>query len=155
MKPDSDAFNFYLIYATRHPKGVQAFKDAERRTEKQTHVVRAGAQQRQRQQKSGNLELFAPQVLYRETKKYQQLAEDNRERAKKRIWDLLSGSREISYDDCWAEALQFPAVYQSDLRDWLTEWEKAGRLHVKGRKRLSEVLKRDCGHSLRLSPETQ
>jgi len=41
MKPDSDAFNFYLIYATRHAKGVEVFKSVEKRTEERTHVVRA------------------------------------------------------------------------------------------------------------------
>ncbi len=154
MKPDSDAFNFYLIYATRHPKGVEVFKNVEKRTEEQTHVVRATVQQRQREEKSGNFELFPPPVLYRE-RKYQQLAENNRVRAKRRVWDLLTASNEVSYDDCWAEALQFSAVYQADLREWLTEWERAGRLCVKGRKKAGEVLKRDCGHSLLLSPISQ
>ncbi len=60
MKPDSDAFNFYLIYATRHPKGVEVFKNVEKRTEEQTHVVRADVQLRQRQEKTGNFELFYP-----------------------------------------------------------------------------------------------
>ena len=147
MKPDSDAFNFYLIYATRHPKGVAVFKRVEERTVEQTHLVRADVQMRQRQEKTGNFELFAPPVLYRE-RKYQQLAEDNRARAKKRVWDLLIVSGEVSYDDCWAEALQFSAVYEKDLREWLTEWERTRNLTVKGRKRASEVLKIDCGHSL-------
>ena len=151
MKADSDAFNFYLIYATRHPKGVEVFKSVEKRTEEQTHVVRADVQLRQRQEKTGNFELFAAPVLYRE-RKYQQLAEDNRVRAKKRVWDLLTASDEVSYDDCWAEALQFPAVYQTDLREWLTKGEKDGRLYVKGRKKPTEVLKRGCGHSLLISP---
>jgi three-Cys-motif partner protein len=150
MKPDSDSFNFYLIYATRHPKGVKVFKSVERRTEEKTHVVRADIQRRQRQERTGNFELFPPPVLYRETK-YQQLAEDNRARAKKRVWELLAASGEVSYDACWAEALQFPAVYQTDLREWLTEWERAGKVHVKGRKRPAEVLNPDHGHILQLT----
>jgi len=153
MKPDSDAFNFYLIYATRHPKGVEVFKSVERRTEEQTHVVRADVQLRLRQEKTGNLELFGAPVLYRE-KKYQQLAEDNRARAKRRVWEVLVASGEVSYDDCWAEALQFPAVYQTDLREWLTEWEKAGTIHIKGRKKPTELLKRGCDHTLTLSAES-
>jgi len=39
MKPDSDAFNFYLIYATRHPKGVEVFKSVEKRTSAPTTCV--------------------------------------------------------------------------------------------------------------------
>lgn len=154
MKPDSDAFNFYLIYATRHPKGVEVFKRVEERTEEQTHLVRAEVQRRQRQEKTGNFELFAAPVLYRE-KKYQQLREDNCRRAKKRVWELLAVPNEVPYDDCWAEALQFPAVYHTDLRDWLTDWEKAGKIHVRGRKKPAEVLKRGCGHSLQLSAQNQ
>ena len=154
MKPDSDAFNFYLIYGTRHPKGVEVFKSVEKRTEEQTHVIRADVQLRQRQEKTGNFELFAPPVLYRE-KKYQQLAENNRVRAQKRVWDLLVASGEVSYDDCWAEALQFSAVYEKSLREWLTEWEKAGNIHVKGRRKATEVLKRGFGHSLVLHPESR
>jgi hypothetical protein len=154
MKPDSDAFNFYLIYATRNLKGVEVFKSVEKRTEKQTHVVRADVQLRQREEKTGVLDLFPAPVLYRE-QKYQQLAEDNRGRAKKRVWDLLTGSDEVSYDDCWAEALQFSAVYQMDLRGWLTEWERVGKIYVKGRKKPNEVLKRGCDHRLLLIPDSR
>lgn len=53
-----------------------------------------------------------------------------------------------SYDDCWAEALQYSAVYVTDLREWIEKWEKDGKVSVKGRKSASEVLKRDCGHLL-------
>lgn len=153
MKPDSDAFNFYLIYATRHPKGVEVFKNVEKRTEEKTHLVRADIQLRQRQEKTRKLELFAPPVLYRESK-YRQLAADNRVRAQNRVWELLVASGEISYDLCWAEALQYSAVYQTDLRKWISEWEMAGKIHVKGRKKPNEVLKGNCNHRLSLSPES-
>jgi len=69
MKPDSDAFNSYLIYATRHPKGVEVFKSVEKRTEEQTHLVQADVRLRQRQEKTRNLELLAPQCCI-EKRKY-------------------------------------------------------------------------------------
>jgi three-Cys-motif partner protein len=147
MKPDSDAFNFYLIYATRHPKGVEVFKRVEKRTEERTHLVRADVQKRQRQERTGNFELFAPPVLYREHK-YRQLAKDNRERAQRSVLDLLKKAGEMPYDDCWAEALQYSAVYQSDLRSWIDEWERDGTVLVKGRKSPTELLKRGCDHLL-------
>jgi three-Cys-motif partner protein len=147
MKPDSDSFNFYLIYATRHAKGVEVFKSVEKRTEEQTHVVRANVQQRQRQEKTSNLELFGSDVLYRE-QKYQQLAADNRRRAQQRVFELLQTKITVSYDDCWAEALQYSSVYYTDLRSWIDVWEKDGTVTVQGRKSVAEVLKRECGHSL-------
>ena len=41
MNPDLDSFNFHLIYATRHRKGVEVFKAVEKRTEERTHIIRA------------------------------------------------------------------------------------------------------------------
>jgi three-Cys-motif partner protein len=148
MKPDSDAFNFYLIYATRHAKGVEVFKSVERRTEEQTHLVRADVQQRHRQERSGNFELFPPDVQYRE-RKYEQLAAENRVRAQQSVLDLLQTAGDVAYDDCWAEALQYPAVYHKDLRAWIDTWEKDGTISVLGRKTPTELLKRDCGHRLK------
>jgi hypothetical protein len=150
MKPDSDAFNFYLIYATRHAKGVKVFKSVERRTEGRTHVLRADVQKRQRQEKTGNLELFSPTVLYRE-RKYQQLAEDNRKRARERVLQLIDEKRELLYDDCWAEALQFSAVYEEDIRSWIAEWEQSGVITVTGRRSAKELLKTNCGHTIALT----
>jgi three-Cys-motif partner protein len=147
MKPDSDAFNFYLIYATRHAKGVDVFKSVEKRTEERTHVVRADVQTRQRQKRTGNFELFEPKVLYRE-RKYQELAIENRGRAQRRVLELLQSGGEVLYDVCWAEALQYSAVYQTDLRSWIDTWENDGTILVKGRKSTTEVLKRGCGHLL-------
>ncbi len=148
MKPDSDAFNFYLIYATRHAKGVQVFKDVERRTEELTHVIRADVQQRTRQERSGNFELFAPPVLYRE-ENYQQLASENRIRAEARVLQLLQTKGELPYRDCWAEALQYSAVYESNLRAWISQWERDGVVAVKGRRFPTEVLKREAEHQIR------
>ena len=142
MKPDSDAFNFYLIYATRHAKGVEVFKGVEKRTEEITHLIRADVQQRQRQERSGNLDLFDSKVRYRE-QKYQQLSTKNQERARRRVLALLQEAGEMLYSACWAEALQYSAVYELHLRAWINEWERDGVVKVKGRKFLKEVLKRE------------
>jgi three-Cys-motif partner protein len=41
MRRDQDAIHFFLIYGTRHEKGVEVFKQVERKTEEQTELVRA------------------------------------------------------------------------------------------------------------------
>ena len=92
MKPDSDAFNFYLIYATRHAKGVEVFKRVEKRTEERTHVVRADVQQRQRVERQGTMDLFAPDILYRE-RRYQQLAADNCARASRTFGHIVTACK--------------------------------------------------------------
>jgi len=131
MNPDMDSFNFHLVYATRHRKGVEVFKAVERRAEKKTHIIRAELQQKDRQSKSGNLELFSPDVQYRENC-YQRLARANGERAQEAVRALIESNARISYDACWGEALQFSAVYETDLRGWIDGWEREGLVTIEG-----------------------
>jgi three-Cys-motif partner protein len=142
MKPDQDAIHFYLIYGTRHAKGVEVFKQVERQTERETEVVRATLQQSKR----AILDLFAPDVLYKREERYKRLSERSKINAKKALDSLITERGSVLYDDCWAEALQFPTVYESDLRGWLKSEEDAGSIRVNGRKRPSEALKRRCSH---------
>jgi len=148
MKPKSDAFIFHLIYATRNAKGVEVFKSVEKRTEEQTHVVRARVQQRQRLESSGNMELFEAPVKYHEGKYQQFVAVSNRERAKTQVLELLKSTHKVLFEECWAEALQFSSVYIEDLRSWINEWETAGLISISGKKSPKEVLKRNVGHLL-------
>jgi three-Cys-motif partner protein len=147
MRRDQDAIHFFLIYGTRHEKGVEVFKQVERRTEEQTQVVRAQRQQRERP----NLDLFSPDVLYSRERRYRRLADRCKRDAIAAVELLLSKRQEVSYDEVWAEALQHSAVYESDLRDWLKQKESQGLIRVIGRKRPGEALKRDSKHLLRRS----
>jgi three-Cys-motif partner protein len=142
MKPDQDAIHFYLIYGTRNAKGVKVFKDVEQRTEEKTRLVRAELQQNKRL----NLDLFSSDVLYRREERYKRLRERSKHNARKTLESLISARGSVPYDDCWAEALQFPAVYESDLRAWLKKQEDLGLIRIDGRKRPNEYLKRKSDH---------
>lgn len=142
MKADRDAIHFYLIYGTRNAKGVEVFKQVEKRTERETEVVRADRQQSQR----ANLDLFSPDVLYRREQRYRRLSERSKCSARGALDLLISTRGNVPYEDCWAEALQFPTVYESDLREWLKAAEEDGSIRVDGRKRPSEALSRKLGH---------
>lgn len=144
MKRDQDAIHFYLIYGTRHAKGVQVFKQVEKRTEKETQLVRALRQQSKRAQG----DLFAPDVLYRRDERYRRLAKRNHEKAFGLVRLRLLEHGRITYDDCWAEALQFPTVYEDDLRAWISEMESSGSARVIGRVRSNEALKRGSGYAI-------
>lgn len=139
MNPDMDSFNFHLIYATRHRKGVEVFKTVEKRTEQMTHVIRAELQQQNRQAKSGHLELFGPDVQYKENC-YQRLAQSNKESAREAVKRLIETAVRVSYDKCWGEALQFSAVYETDLREWISKWEQEGVVTVEGKAPKARVL---------------
>lgn len=142
MKGDRDEINFYLIYGTRNAKGVEVFKEVERKTERETEVVRATLQQDKRVM----FDLFQPEVLYRREERYRRLRERSRQSAERTLGRLISERERVPYDDCWAEALQFPAVYETDLREWLSGQEQRGAIRIEGRARQNEVLKRRHSH---------
>jgi hypothetical protein len=142
MKPDQDAIHFYLIYGTRNAKGVEVFKQVEERTERETEVVRASRQQNER-----NIgDLFSAEVLYRREERYKRLSERSKANARRALDSIISERGNVRYEDCWAETLQFPTVYESDLRAWLKSQEEADCIRVDGRKRPNEVLNRKHGH---------
>ena len=138
MKADQDAIHFYLIYGTRNAKGIEVFKQVERKTEQETEVVRATIQQSKRI----NLDLFEPDVLYKRQERYIRLTARSNKHAKAALDTLLSERRNVPYDDCWAEVLQFPTVHESDLREWLKEKEAIGSISVSGRNKPNEALRR-------------
>jgi three-Cys-motif partner protein len=124
MKADQDAFHFYMIYGTRHPKGVDVFKKTEKYVVPFMHETRARAQERKRLQQTGQHGLFGADTQYRE-RKFTRFRERNLELARSRLQDLLTTSGHVKYDDAWAMAMQYSGVMETDLQDWMREWQSA------------------------------
>lgn len=58
LNSTKDRTHYHLIYATRHIKGIEVFKDAERKALKLSETIRADAKRRARESISGQLELL-------------------------------------------------------------------------------------------------
>jgi three-Cys-motif partner protein len=129
MKPDQDAFHFYMIYGTRHSRGVEVFKDTEKHIIPFMHETRAEAQHRRRFERSGQSEIFGPEAQYRETK-FTRFRQKNLEIAKSQLMRALESSDQILFDDAWPIVMQFSAVLESDLQTWLRDWKAAGLLQI-------------------------
>jgi hypothetical protein len=59
LNPQRDQTHYHLIYGTRHPKGVEVFKQAERNASEFMALARADAQQRQRIDSTQQTEMFS------------------------------------------------------------------------------------------------
>jgi hypothetical protein len=127
MKGDQDAFHFYMIYATRHPRGVEVFKETERAVIPFMHETRANAQERRRLAQSGQYSLLSPEAHYRE-RRFTEFQLRNFETAKKQLLAMLQGAEQVPYDEAWYTVMQFSAVTDRDLKDWLTDWKSSGSL---------------------------
>ena len=145
LRGETDRTRFHLIYATRHPKGLEVFKEAEKKAMDEMPPIRAEAHKRKGTSSQG--ELFEPEVLHGSVY-YDQLREHHLAKAKEKVIRLLQAKRKTSYDDVWAIALQEPLVWESDLKKWIEEWGKKGLSSIEGLKSNRHALKQGQGHSV-------
>jgi three-Cys-motif partner protein len=149
LHPEFDRPHFHLIYGTRHPKGVEVFKDAEKSAMHEMERLRAGAQQRRREERTGQSELsFSDGETSTESLYYQELRDRYLRQARQRIFSLLKGGRRVLYDEAWALALESPLVWESDLKDWIRDWQSTEELRIEGLPVRARVPSRDSSHFL-------
>ena len=142
LHPELDRTHFHLIYATRNDLGVDVFKDAEKKAMEAMEQARAEAQQRKREQRTGQTELFGSPVLHR-ANYYESLRDRYLTRRMGFIRSLLEEKKRVSYDEVWAQALTAPMVWESDLRQWLSDWVEQGLLSIQGLGPRERVPKRE------------
>ena len=129
MKPSQDAFQFHMIYATRHIKGVEVFKETEKSVIPFMEGIRAEAQERRRYERTGQSVLFGAHTLYKETR-FTRFRKRNLEITKIELRTRLQQSKRVPYGDVWDEAMRHSAVFEGDLRSWLMEWKAAGLIEI-------------------------
>ncbi len=133
LHPLVDCTRFHLIYATRSEKGIEVFKEAEKKAmEKQEHE-RAEAQYKRRETKTLQRSFFSAEESY-DPSFYESLRDRYLAQSKKHVLQMLSVNKRNLYDEIWAAALEFPLVWESDLKEWIAEWEKEKLLSIEGKK---------------------
>jgi hypothetical protein len=133
LHPEMDQTHFNLIYLTRNLKGVEVFKEAEKKAMEVQESARAEAQQRKRVASKGQSELFGSKELHDSTH-YEFLRERYLAKARGLVLGALESKRRLLYDDVWTLALSEPMSWESDLKQWIEEWKGEGRLEVTGMK---------------------
>ena len=147
LHPDIDRRFFYLPYLTRHPKGIEVFKDAEKRSMQDMERLRAGAMQRKRTRKRGP-ELFRSEEVH-DPRYFDGLRDRYLSGAKVRIQQLLVAQQQVPYDEIWKSALAWPLVWESDVKVWIADWLKEGSLQcITGMKPRQKVPLRGSGNIL-------
>lgn len=147
MKTANDTFHFWMVYGTRHPKGVEVFKTTEKRVIPMMHETRAESQQRRKVEQSGQLTFLSPAEAYLE-RRFSRLRAKNLELARNQTLGLLRQSQSLSFDDVWAASMAYALVSESDLKDWIADWIKKGNLELRALKGAQRVVKRGQGNIL-------
>jgi three-Cys-motif partner protein len=125
LMPNRDAIHYHLVYGTRSFKGLEEFKQTEADAIPFMHDLRAAAQRRHEEEDSGQGFLLPADETYRE-KRFRSFNERRKANARAAVIQLLTHERRTSYKQVFQESMQFATVGQSDLREWLNDWESSG-----------------------------
>ena len=154
LKPGEDKTHFHLIYATRHRKGLEVFKEAEKSAVGVMNKLRAEVKV---ERAEGPQELLFPAVdIDPSTMSHvESLRNRYKSQARERVRLLLLKKTEVPYDDAWAETVQWtPLTWESDLKDWIKAWQSSGQLEIPTLQPKKKVPTLNDGHRLRLAGTT-
>lgn len=126
VKPLMDRTYFHLVYATRDDKGLQVFRDTERRALDEQGSVRADAKQRKRES-SGQRELFRS-ADYDPDQYIAELRARHRRRAVEVIARLTPIGKQVPYNQVAIAAMQVPTIAEQDVKEILKEQRKNGSM---------------------------
>lgn len=147
LQPEENRTHFHLIYATRNPKGVQVFKDTEKKAMLIMQRARGEAHQRKRVNKTGQTELFGGSEFL-DSSYIVDLRGRHLSRTKELILNQLRTRGEMGYDEAWELALTAPLVWESDLKEWLREWKEKRLLEYSSLEERQRIPKYGAGNFL-------
>jgi len=114
QRPTADRSQFYLVYGTRHPKGLVEFRDVEKKAMEAEELSRIEAKHDKRASKSrqGLLNLYSPRPV-------KELRRPEIEMARAWLCQQLTARRSIPYGGAMANVLERFSVTESELKDLL------------------------------------
>ena len=98
LMPDRDGIHYHLVFGTRDLKGLQEFKRAEQVAIPFMHEIRANAQQRRHEEKTGQPFLLQPRDTYHETR-FTNLNSRRRASARVAVSTLLNENPSTTYEE--------------------------------------------------------
>lgn len=146
LKPTSDRTHYHLVYATNSDEGLVTFRETERRALQFQHEQRAVAQQRKRQSRTGQGELFGGPAMIAQPYE-EELRVRYRSRAEQRLSSMVQDRGERGWDELVMAALAIPLVCAGDVKEWL---RSRADLEPLGLERGERVPKLGRGHRIRL-----
>lgn len=142
LKPLSDRTYFYLVYATRHPKGLVEFRGVEKQFLREQERVRASAKQTERIKKSHQGELFRDADAEHDALRSE--VDLKCLRAEGILKSLLDKKGPRRFMDVLPPMLEVPMVDRSAAADIMLALRQSGWLAIDGMKPRQRVPNEGC-----------
>lgn len=129
LKPLHDRAYFYLVYATRHAKGIEEFREVEKKVAREQEVVRERAQREHREDRSGQAEFGFPA-----DSPSKGLPDERKQQLQKAEATIIALLRKgpVLYEVLQPQVLEMPLVRKSDLNRILVSGHRSGRFVIDG-----------------------
>lgn len=133
LKPNHDRAYFHLVYGTEHPKGVQELRSVEKKAVPLQERIRNISKSKKTADRTGQESLFGGAMSDAPTTAFED--ERNRQLSLGRV--LLSRILDqhpagILFEKLLPRVLETPLVWESDVKKWIVEGRKSGKLVVVG-----------------------
>ncbi|MEQ9447752.1 MAG: three-Cys-motif partner protein TcmP [Rhodospirillaceae bacterium] len=129
LKPTRDKTLYRLVFGTRHPKGIEVYRDAERKALRQQLEAREGAKLDHRVERSRQAELFGADALPLD-EDFKKIVNDELEKAKAQVMVLLSARREMTYGELRQDVLLKCRVRLVELNEIVSSLRKERVIEV-------------------------
>ena len=134
LKPASDRAYFYLIYATRHRKGVQEFRAVEKTAVAVQERLRNDVKYQAAVSRTGQPSLFGAS-MQGAVASYEEERKAQLDQALATLVGLLkSRPRGIKFEDSIGPVLETLLTWESDLKQWLQDLRSERKIDVTGMK---------------------
>lgn len=147
FKPLQDRAYFHLVYATRNSKGIEKFREVEKKVVTEQEAVRKRAQREHREDRSGQAEMdFGAGITS------PRLRDEREQQLLKADFRLVSLLRDgpILYEVLKPRVLELRLVWPSDLNEILLQGHRSGRFLIEGLRSCERTPKAGC--KIRLNP---
>jgi three-Cys-motif partner protein len=129
LKPMADRSYFHLVYATRHWKGLLEFREVEKRFVDEQERVRAEAKIRGRAARAKTMDLFGAHGVASLPRTYEAERQNNLNLANRDLLAHLRTHPRSTYEEL-LKVLEWPLVWESDLKGWLRELKRKGAIEM-------------------------
>jgi three-Cys-motif partner protein len=141
LKPTADRTYFYLVYGTRHWKGLDEFRRVEKKFVAEQERVRLQAKQAQRIEKTGQGEFLFPDFgVSVGPKSFEAEREERKLTALAQMRILLKTRRRLRYEEVLGSLLEIPLFWRSDANDMIRSL-RGKELEIEGLKPLERTPK--------------
>jgi hypothetical protein len=139
LKPTADRSYFYLVYGTRHVKGLREFRGVEKQAIEEQERVRLSAKQTNRVERTGQPELFL--AVTGQTSSFDEDRASQLAAAQSRLRAMIHGKKRIKYEDVLGPILEIPLVWESDIQQIIGDMRATREITIENLKPRERTIK--------------